>query len=72
MVLIYLKTCFYFANLIIFSDNIQLTAEAKDCKEIKASDPNAPSGIYRIKTTKGQLEIFCENDEDGGGWTVSN
>jgi len=47
-----------------------LLSEAKDCKEIKASDPNAPTGIYRIRTTYGELEVFCQNDVDGGGWTV--
>jgi len=47
-----------------------ILSEAKDCKEIKSSDPNAPSGVYRIKTTYGELEVFCQNDVDGGGWTV--
>jgi len=44
--------------------------KGNSCREIKASNPSAPSGIYTINTHYGDLDVFCQNDVDGGGWTL--
>merc|ERR1719354_814748 len=40
------------------------------CSEIKDFNPSAPSGIYTINLNNDDVDVFCQNDVDGGGWTV--
>jgi len=44
--------------------------KGKSCKEIKDSDPNAPSGIYEIEIDGHSIKLQCEMESSGGGWAV--
>ena len=45
-----------------------------DCLEILSRDPTATSGTYQINVGDRQVQrmitVFCDMDNDGGGWTV--
>ncbi|XP_052786359.1 fibrinogen C domain-containing protein 1-like [Mya arenaria] len=43
-----------------------------DCTEIKQAHPQLPSAVYTITTwhTNRRVDVFCDMDTEGGGWTV--
>ena len=41
----------------------------KNCKEIRAANAGATSGIYYLASSVGLLEAYCEMVIDGGGYT---
>lgn len=42
-----------------------------DCTDIRDVNTKATSGIYTISPTEGaEVEVFCNMEIDGGGWTV--
>ena len=44
-----------------------------DCGEIKKANPSAKSGVYSIliNSTELRMDVYCDMDMTGGGWTVS-
>ena len=38
------------------------------CIEVKAQAK--PSGVYTFATSVGSIQVYCDNDSDGGGWTL--
>ena len=55
------------ANFLVF-----FSEYLPSCSEIKQQSPSSESGTYRIKTgtTNTVLDVFCDMDTDGGGWTL--
>ena len=53
--------------------NVFLTysGKAKNCKDVKDSDPSSVSGIYWIEVDGEKLKVRCEMNSTSGGWTVS-
>ena len=43
---------------------------ATSCKEIYECNSTSPSGRYWLNTRTGAVEVFCDMETDGGGWTV--
>ena len=43
---------------------------AVSCKEIHEYNSNAPSGKYWLNTSTVPIQVFCDMETDGGGWTV--
>ena len=43
---------------------------AVSCKEIHEYNSNAPSGKYWLNTSTVPVQVFCDMETDGGGWTV--
>ena len=43
---------------------------AVSCKEIHVGNPTAPSGKYWLNTSRVPVQVFCDMETDGGGWTV--
>jgi cysteine-rich repeat protein len=43
--------------------------ESQDCAAILHAAPNAPSGLYTIDPGTGPIEVWCDMEVDGGGWT---
>ncbi|XP_035227247.1 techylectin-5A-like isoform X1 [Stegodyphus dumicola] len=45
-----------------------------DCAEIKTKNETAKSSVYTIwplnRISKGSVQVFCDMEDDGGGWTV--
>jgi len=39
------------------------------CKEILESNPDASSGLYKLKNSAGTFEVYCEMKINGGGYT---
>ena len=57
---------------IFFKDN--LLPRPRDCYDIKYADPLSKSGVYRIYPEFNRPQGFlvrCDQETDGGGWTVS-
>ena len=44
--------------------------QATSCKGIQECNSTTPSGTYWLITRAGPLQVFCDMDRDGGGWTV--
>lgn len=40
------------------------------CLDILRADPAAPSGLYQITTVAGPVEVHCDMETDGGGYTT--
>lgn len=38
------------------------------CEQLR--DAGAPSGTYEIDPGTGVIDVFCDNEADGGGWTL--
>lgn len=52
--------------------NIAVTCAAvKSCKEILAADANAPSGVYSLGDGATTYSAYCDQTNDGGGWTLA-
>lgn len=51
------------------SDVDAAVAQARSCSEVLAGDPAAISGTYEIDGPDGPVEVFCDMDLFGGGWT---
>ena len=43
---------------------------ATSCKEIYECNSTSPSGKYWLYTRTGTVQVFCDMETDGGGWTV--
>ena len=53
-----------------------IIAKPKDCTEVLQMGHNV-SGVYKIwpvsRVTENKLlDVYCDMDTNGGGWTVSN
>ncbi|XP_035694725.1 microfibril-associated glycoprotein 4-like [Branchiostoma floridae] len=44
----------------------------RDCQDILDNDETTPSGVYTVypRDGLGGVMVYCDNDIDGGGWTV--
>ena len=55
-------------------DFLLLAQKPQDCYDIKRRGFRS-SGLYTIypqtETSLNGIEVFCDLDKDGGGWTVS-
>ena len=49
---------------------ITANCPAVSCKEIHQYNPTAPSGKYWLNTSTVPIQVFCDKETDGGGWTV--
>ncbi len=49
---------------------ITANCPAVSCKEIHEYNSNAPSGKYWLNTSTVPIQVFCDMETDGGGWTV--
>ena len=73
-----LEECFVHTCVILVSryiicvDFLFFSEYLASCLEIKQQSPSAESGTYRIETgtTNTVLDVFCDMDTDGGGWTL--
>ncbi|XP_052232786.1 ryncolin-2-like isoform X3 [Dreissena polymorpha] len=52
--------------------NITECVQVKDCTELLNRDSTKLSGVYTIITpvTHTKVQVFCDMEKDGGGWTV--
>ena len=54
--------------------NVSQPDPPQDCAEILSRYPSATNGIYEInvgsKRLQRLMEVFCDMETDGGGWTV--
>jgi hypothetical protein len=51
------------------SANIDIKVSFSSCKEILESNPDASSGLYKLKNSAGTFEVYCEMKINGGGYT---
>ena len=55
---------------LLFCKGISESNPAVSCKEIYECNPTAPSGKYWLNTSTAPVQVFCDMETDGGGWTV--
>ena len=55
---------------LLFCKGISENNPAVSCKDIYECNPNAPSGRYWLNTSTVPIQVFCDMETDGGGWTV--
>lgn len=42
----------------------------ESCHEIKTLAPSAQNGTYTLETGSGFFNVYCDMEENGGGWTL--
>ncbi len=68
-----LSIMFNHASLNVEATCISAIIETKvsfsSCNEILESNPDASSGLYKLKNSAGTFEVYCEMKINGGGYT---
>jgi len=47
--------------------------QPRDCYDVKKLDPLSPSGVYKIYPVFSDIEgflVYCDQETEGGGWTL--
>ena len=52
-------------------DGASCEASFASCRALKGAFPEAPSGVYTLDAGTGVFQAYCEEDTDGGGWTLA-
>ena len=55
---------------LLFCKGISESNPAVSCKDIYECNPTVPSGRYWLNTSTVPIQVFCDMETDGGGWTV--
>ena len=54
-----------------FKTHIFAGPKYKDCLHVQSSGTNR-SGVYRIYPDSTPVDVYCDMETEGGGWTVSD